>query len=77
MHLDFKKPVSTRAGSYVKIYEVYNEQLIGAWYDSLEDRWIPTCWTLSGYFLPVNKGDKQFRSSIDLVNEEPYAEEAA
>ncbi len=70
--LDFKKPASTRAGSEIKIYEVYRETLIGAWYDNTEDRWIPTCWTLSGYFLPVNQGGKQFKSSLDLVNVAPY-----
>ncbi len=61
--LDYTKPVRTRAGSQVRIYEIfYRDYLNGAYYDEEADVWWPCQWGFDGRYT-----DKQ--SALDLVNE--------
>lgn len=65
--INFKKPVTTRNGSTVRIYMVYKDYIHGA-YQSGED-WYIAAWSINGFFLPP-KDNKQDKSSIDLINNE-------
>lgn len=61
--LDFRRPVKTRGGSNVKLYEVFYPRYInGAYYEEQDDVWYPMQWDMRGKY-----GEKQ--SSVDLVNE--------
>ena len=54
--------VATRAGSDVRIYEIFYEDYInGAYYDEDSDVWWPCQWSFNGRYA-----DKP--SSLDLVN---------
>ena len=60
--LDYTKPVRTRGGSEVRIYEIfYNDYCNGSWYEPDRDVWVPCQWDFQGYF--ANKP-----SALDLVN---------
>ena len=60
--LDWTKPVTTRGGSEVKIYEVfYPRYCNGAYYDPDDDVWYPCQWGPNGMY-----GDRN--CAIDLVN---------
>ncbi len=60
--LNYSKPVRTRGGSAVRIYEIfYNDYLNGAYYDESSDVWFPAQWSFDG-------GYAQKPSSLDLVN---------
>lgn len=65
--INFKKPVTTRAGSPVRIYMVYKDYIHGA-YQSGED-WYIAAWSINGFFLPP-KDNRWDKSSIDLINNE-------
>lgn len=60
--IDFAKPIRTRGGSEVKIYEVFNARYInGAYYSTDDDIWYPVQWSYDGTY-----GFK--KSALDLVN---------
>ena len=60
--LNWNYPMQTRAGSEIRIYEVFDKRYVnGAYYESSEDIWYPCQWDSSGLY-----GDKP--TSIDLVN---------
>ena len=60
--IDFTKPVTTRAGSNIKVYEVfYGKYINGAYHDPDTDVWYPCQWDMSGVY-----GSR--KSSLDLVN---------
>ncbi len=59
---DWTKPATTRAGSSVKIYEMfYGRYANGAYYDSSTDVYYPCQWDMSGVY-----GSR--KSPLDLVN---------
>ena len=61
--IDWTKPVITKAGSEVKIYEVfYGRYLNGAYYEPSEDVWYVCSWDSSGKY-----SDRD--CALDLVNE--------
>ena len=70
--LNYKQPITTRLGSKVHVYMVYKDYMNGAWYDEFEDKWIPSQWTINGFFLPPIKG-KTIASNLDLINNEYYS----
>ena len=60
--LDFTRPITTRAGSEIRLYEIFDARYInGAYYESSEDIWYVCQWDSAGLY-----GDKP--TSIDLVN---------
>jgi len=60
--LDFKKPIQTRGGSTIRIYEIFDGRYLnGAYYDPDTDVWYPCQWDMSGVY-----GSR--KSSLDLVN---------
>lgn len=64
--LDWTKPVQTRGGSEIKIYEVfYNRYVNGCYYEQSEDIYYPCQWDLNGKY-----GDKP--CSLDLINIKAY-----
>ena len=68
---NWSKPATTRAGSEVKLYELfYNRYANGAYYESSEDVWYPCQWNFDGMY-----GDKP--TAVDLINviEYPTSEE--
>lgn len=67
--LDYTKAVITARHDNVHIYHVYKDYMNGAWYNKAEDRWVPSQWTLSGYFLP-SLNTKKSISDFDLINYE-------
>jgi len=65
--LDYTKPVTTSNRNNVHVYHVYKDYMNGAWYNEIEDIWIPSQWTLSGYFLP-NMNGRYRAADLDLMN---------
>jgi len=65
--LNYKKPVITAQCNPVHIYHVYKDYMNGAWFNEEQDRWVPSQWTLSGYFIP-SLNEKQPASNLDLKN---------
>ena len=62
MRLDPNKPIETRCGYQVKIYEIFNMRYInGAYYDTTTDVWFPRQWDKDGY-------DEEREKALDLVN---------
>ena len=60
--VDFTKGVRTRAGSDVRIYEIFYERYInGAYYSEDDDTWYPSQWDSQGMYASKP-------SSLDLVN---------
>ena len=60
--LDFRRPIQTRGGSNVKLYEIFDGRYInGAYYADDIDVWFPCQWDSAGYY--ANKP-----SALDLVN---------
>jgi hypothetical protein len=60
--LDWNKPIQTRAGSQIKIYEVFDSRYVnGAVYDETDDVWYVYSWCYDGSYT-----DKP--CSLDLVN---------
>ena len=61
--LDFNKPITTRGGSKVRIYDIREDRWInGAYYEETDDVWWPVQWSFNG-----NYGYKP--SALDLVND--------
>ena len=60
--LDFKRRITTKAGSDVRIYEVFEGRYInGAVYEPVDDVWWPYQWDANGNYA--------FKpSSLDLKN---------
>jgi hypothetical protein len=69
MGFSFKKPIITRGGNPVKIYQIYENEIHGA-YES-NNKWYIASWRLNGYFHPPDKKGKQFIATLDLINDEP------
>jgi len=64
--LDFTKPITTRGGSEVKFYEIFDGRYInGAYYESSEDIYYPCQWSIDGTY-----GDRD--TAIDLINISAY-----
>lgn len=60
--LDYTKPVKTRGGSQVKIYEIfYQDYCNGAWLEPDREVWIPAQWDFQGMYT-----DKP--TALDLIN---------
>ena len=60
--LNFTKRMSTRGGSLIRIYEVFESDYInGAYYDPDSDVWYPVQWDWAGRY-----SSKQ--TALDLVN---------
>ena len=60
--LDFTRPITTRAGSDVRFYDIFDGRYInGAYYDPDDDVWYPCQWGPDGKY-----GDRN--CAIDLVN---------
>lgn len=70
--LDYNKPITTRKGSKVIIYAIYDYYMNGAWYNEVDNRWIPQQWTTSGFMLPSIEQSKQMPTSLDIINNEYY-----
>ena len=54
----------TRAGSPVRIYAIDGggtHGVHGAWFNELEDLWIPCSWSADGFFV-----DKDYPRSLDI-----------
>lgn len=67
--LSFTKPIETRDGSSIRIYEVFDGRYInGAYYDPCDDVWYPCQWSSTGVY-----GTK--KSALDLVNVAEFTEE--
>lgn len=65
--LNYKKPVTTRLGSKVEIYKIYDAYMHGAYYVEEEDKWYAVEWTINGYFSPPDNG-RAVKTSLDLIN---------
>ena len=62
MRLDPNKPIETRCGYQVKIYEAFAGRYFnGAYYDSTTDIWYVRQWDKDGY-------DEEREKALDLVN---------
>ena len=67
--LDFKKAITTRGGSPIRIYHIYKDKIHGAYYSNND--WYQCAWTLpNGFYLSDKEGTH--KTSLDLVNDEPY-----
>ena len=64
----FSQPIATRAGSPVRIYDIFESRYInGAYYERETDIWYPLQWDWNGQYAT-------HPSSSDLVNEKPTFE---
>jgi len=53
----------TRAGSAIKLYEIFSNRYInGAYYESSDDIWYPIQWGWDGHY--INEEER----ALDLVN---------
>ncbi len=60
--LDFTKPIETRGGCEVRLYDIFDGRYFnGAYYDSSDDIWYPLQWGRDGMYGAT-------RSDLDLVN---------
>ena len=60
--LNFTKPMRTRGGSRIVIYEVFESDYInGAYYDEDSDVWYPVQWDWYGKYSNT-------QSALDLIN---------
>ena len=66
--LSFRKPITTRRGSPVRLYHIYDTYIHGAYQDTVADIWYICAWDINGYFH-ITSGGKPFTCSLDLVNE--------
>ena len=63
--LDWNKPLETRDGNEVRLYDIFaNRYVNGAYYDPCDDVWYPCQWGMSGEY-----GAR--KSALDLVNRQP------
>ncbi len=61
--IDFTKPIATRAGHDVRIYEVfYPKYLNGAFYEAEDDVWYPQQWNMDGSVFVDTKDDLDLRN---------------
>ena len=67
--LDWNKPLETRGGSEVRLYDIFaNRYVNGAYYDPCDDVWYPCQWGMSGEY-----GAR--KSALDLVNRQPRTDD--
>lgn len=60
--LDWTRPIRTRGGNSVRIYDVFDGRYTnGSYYEDTEDIWYPCQWSPDGMY-----GDRE--SALDLVN---------
>ena len=62
LRIDITKPIETRCGYPIRIYEVfYTRYINGSFYDKDTDVWWPRQWDWNGF-------DEQHERNLDLIN---------
>lgn len=72
--LNFKEAITTRGGSKIKIYHVYDGYIHGAYQSN--DHWHPAQWTIQGFYLHPSSPTWD-KTSLDLINNEYYEPQTA
>lgn len=65
--------MTTRNGSQVRIYHVYDGYIHGAYQSN--EHWYPVQWTIQGFYLPPSTD--WAKTSLDLINNEYYEPQTA
>ena len=61
--LDFTRPIKTRIGNEIKLYEIFDGKYInGLYLDAEDDVWYPLQWGLDG------RRYTDYRDDYDLIN---------